>query len=367
MQSEHIFDTTPQAQRAKPLSILYISYPLLAISEASAGGAEQMLLTLEQEMATRGHRTTVAACAGSKISGRLLATGDAAGSPDAFETREREHSERILAYLHQHPNEFDLIHDESGSFFRHADQCPAPVLATLHLPRSFYREEWFCDSPANLLFNCVSQSQARTLSDLPNVISVIQNGIDVDRFTLGREKHNYLLWMGRICEEKAPHRAIAAARKAGMLLVIAGQVYPFSYHRQYFEREIRPMLGHKVAFLESPPIDQKIELLRRSRALLLTSTADETSSLVAMEAMACGTPVIAVRRGAFPEIIVDGETGFVVDDIEEVAVAASRVHEIDPATCRRRAEKEFSAKRMAREYEKLYQYVLDANRGRVAA
>ena len=92
-----------------------------------------------------------------------------------------------------------------------------------------------------------------------------------------------------------------------MPLFIAGQVYPFSYHQQYFEREIRPSLGAGVSFVDSPLFSAKSHLLRNARALLLTSTAEETSSLVAMEAMACGTPVIAIRRGAFPEIVAHGE------------------------------------------------------------
>ncbi len=130
--------------------------------------------------------------------------------------------------------------------------------------------------------------------------------------------------MGRICEEKAPHLAIAAAKLAGVPLILAGQVYPFSYHQQYFEREICPTLGRGVSFIDSPLFEDKVALLRNARALLLTSTAEETSSLVAMEAMACGTPVIAMRRGAFPEIVAHGETGFIVDDVHEMAAAVAR-------------------------------------------
>ena len=342
------------------LSILYVSYPLLSISDASAGGAEQMLLTLERRISSAGHRTTVAACDGSKVSGHLLPTGKPAKTPDAFERREREQTERILAYLHDHPAEFDLIHDASGGFFRHAAQCRVPVLATLHLPRSFYREEWFRDLPSNLLFNCVSQSQARTFADLPNVVDVIQNGIAVERFPVCYDKQDYLLWIGRICEEKAPHLAIAAAKTAGARMILAGQVYPFSYHQQYFEREIRPQLGANIQFVDSPSFDRKVDLLRNVRALLLTSTAEETSSLVAIEAMACGTPVIAMRRGAFPEIVAHGDTGLIVDSVQEMASAVDRVSHVDPTACRARVERDFSANRMAREYEPLYRRVIAA-------
>ncbi len=349
------------------LSILYVSYPLLAVSEKSPGGAEQMLLTLEREMRTAGHRVTVAACDGSVVEGRLLATGRAAAAQDEFEKREREQSGHILRYLQAHPGQFDLIHDESGSFFRHAGRCPAPVLATLHLPRSFYREEGFRKLPENLAFNCVSHSQARSFEDLPNLLGVAQNGIAVERFAFCEVKQEYLLWLGRICEEKAPHLAIAAAREAGARLIIAGQVYPFRYHRQYFERELKPHLGDEVRLVESPTFESKVALLRNARAVLLTSTVEETSSLVAMEAMACGTPVIAMRRGAFPEIVAHGETGFIVDDVSAMAAAIAQAEWISPFDCRERVERLFSVRRMAREYEALYRRVLASQRGRVAA
>lgn len=361
-------ERSPNGPLYPALSILYIAYPLLAISDESAGGAEQMLLTLEREMARAGHRTTVAASDGSRVSGRLLDTGKPAQTPDSFEQREREHCDRVLNYLAEHPDEFDLIHDESGTFFRHADKCPVPVMATLHLPRGFYGEECLRRSSQNLAFNCVSQSQARTLADLPNLVGVVQNGIAAEPFAVCERKRDYLLWIGRICEEKAPHLAIEAARLAGVHLFIAGQVYPFTYHQRYFEQAICPSLGKGVSFVESPLFEQKVALLRHARALLLTSTAEETSSLVAMEAMACGTQVIAMRRGAFPEIVAHGETGFIVDDVHEMASAAAEVTNLDPATCRRRVEEMFSARRMADDYATLYRRVIAAaNRARSAA
>jgi glycosyltransferase involved in cell wall biosynthesis len=364
----------------RPLSILFVAYPLLAVSEASAGGAEQMLLAVEREMMARGHRTTVAAADGSRVGGKLLATGEPARDADQYERREREHNACILEYLRQHPREFDLIHDKSGSFFRRAAECPVPMLATLHLPRGFYREEWFGGSAqvsveknaanlghqpldeisSNLSLNCVSNSQARSFADLPNVIAVVQNGIDVEQFPFTRDKQDYALWLGRICEEKAPHLAIAAAKRAGLPLEIAGQVYPFSYHQAYFEREIQPYLanGSPVHFVEAPSRSEKLELLRHARALLLTSTVEETRSMVAQEAMACGTPVVAFGRGAFREIVADDETGFIVDTVEQMASALGDVDRISPERCRQRSQRHFSASRMAQEYEELYRRVL---------
>ncbi len=347
-------------QPPRPLSILYVAYPLLAVSEESAGGAEQMLLTLERKVGDMGHRTAVAAANGSQVNGRLLSTGDAANAPDQFAQREHEHHVTILNFLHNHPAEFDLIHDESASFFRMAAECPVPVLATLHLPRSFYPADAFLETPPNLYFNCVSQSQQQSFRDLPLIPNSVQNGIAIDRFPFSPIKGDYLLWLGRICEEKAPHLAIAAAQRASLPLIIAGQVYPFSYHRDYFERAVRPHLGAEsnVQFIDSPSLDQKIELLCRARALLLTSAVEETSSLVALEAMACGTPVVGFPRGAVPEIVTDVETGFLVDSVAEMAAALKRVKSIAPQACRARVEQYFTADRMAREYVALYREVL---------
>jgi glycosyltransferase involved in cell wall biosynthesis len=340
------------------LSILYVSYPLLTVTPESAGGAEQMLLAVERQMHAAGYRTTVAASTGSQPNGRLLDTGMPVTAPDQYEQREREHSAVILNCLRQHPHEFDLIHDKSGSFFRHAAGCPVPVLATLHLPRSFYPEEFFDNPPSNLNFNCVSHSQAESFSGLPNFLGVVENGIEVDDFPLTTTRDDYVLWLGRICEEKGPHLAIAAAERAGLPLVLAGQVYPFRYHQDFFAREIQPYLNGKVRFVDTPTHAQKLELLSHARALLLTSTAEETSSLVAMEAMACGTPVVAFRRGAFPEVVADGETGFVVDSIEEVAQALGKLDRISPEACRTRVERHFSASRMTQDYQEMYPRVL---------
>jgi len=340
----------------KRMRILYIAYPLLPVSDASAGGAEQMLWTLEREMHRRGHETTVAACAGSTISGRLHATGNVPQQSDTFEARNRQHHHAIRNLLQC--ESFDLIHDKSGSFFARAADIRTPLIATLHLPRSFYGAiDWRALNP-RMTLNCVSNSQSNDFADIPNLVGAIPNGIALDRFPLHIDKDQYLLWLGRICEEKAPHLAIEVARRSGRSLVLAGQVYPFSYHQQYFAREIAPNLGADVEFINTPSFEGKLDLLAHAAAVLIPSQVDETSSLVAMEAMACGTPVVASRRGALPEVISDGETGFLVDNIDSMAAAIDHLSSIRPEACRARVERNFSAARMTDDYESLYSRVL---------
>ncbi len=352
----------------KETSILYVAYPLLPVSDESCGGAEQMLWTLESQMARRGYRTTVAACGGSLVEGELLCTGPAASEPDGFEKRDVQHRRTVLDFLRrEQDSRVDLVHDKSGSFWQSAGQAEVPVLATLHLPRHFYPPQAFANVPTNLFFNCVSETQNRSFTDLTNMVGVVRNGIAVSRFPFVTEKEGYLLWMGRVCEEKGPHVAIEVAKRTGMPLILAGQVYPFSYHEQYYRREIRPYLGlddPRVCFIETPDFRTKRKLLSEARAVLIPSLVDETSSLVAMEAMACGTPVIGFRRGAIPEVVVDSETGFVVDDGEEMAEMVWRMGEINPYACRAHVEINYSAERMADDYEALYERVIGSSQRR---
>jgi glycosyltransferase involved in cell wall biosynthesis len=345
---------------SRHLRILYVAYPLLPVSDSICGGAEQVLVTLEAEMARRCHTTVVAACSGSRVAGKLLPTGAAPVELDQYEEREAVHHARILDLLRRHPAAFDLVHDMSGSFWRHAGELDVPVLATLHLPRSWSPDS-FRDLPPNLLFNCVSQSQALSFDDLPHPPVVIRNGVRLEAFPFTMAKQGYLLWLGRICEEKGAHLALDVAERAGLPIVIAGQVYPFTYHQHYFEREVRPRLRRRkgaARFVDAPAAAERVELLRHARALLLPALAEETSSLVSVEAMACGTPVIAFRRGALPEIVVDGVTGFLVNSVEEMAAVLPRASGLDPSAARKRVDPFHSAARLADHYELLYQGVL---------
>lgn len=347
---------------SSPGPLLFIAYPLQPVSPESAGGAEQMLATLAAEFARRDWPITTAAATGSRVAGELIETVTIPRQLDQYEIERRRHAAAILRLIRQRQaaRPFAIVHDESSFFWTHARRVSAPVLATLHLPRSFYDQSLFADLAPNVSFNCVSHSQAATFADLPSLVGVIENGILVERFPYTRSKDNYLLFLGRICPEKGVHLAIAVARRARLPLVIAGQIYPFREHQQYFEQQIRPHLdGLGVRLVESPALDHKLELLRRARAVLVPSLCAETSSLVSLEAMACGTPVIAFRQGALPEIVADRRTGFIVETAEQMAEAVYQVATIDPRNCRLRVEQRFTAARMAANYAGLYRRILN--------
>ena len=350
-----------------PLHVLYVAYPLLPVSEHSAGGAEQVLWTLEREMYARSLQTTVAACAQSQVAGELFATGDQPEAVDQFEERAKQQTRTLIDWLSAGADaHFDLLHDMSGYFWQHAGSIQLPVLATLHLPRALYKHINFARIPSNVFLNCVSQTQTSEFEDVgADLIGVALNGIALDRFPKEpkpQAEREYLLWLGRICEEKGTHTALDVAHAAGKKIVIAGTVYPFLYHQKYFAREVIPRLkrgGSMAKYIERPTFAEKIDLIRNAKALLISSNISETSSIVAMEAAACGTPVVALQQGALPEVVADGITALLAQDSNEMVAAISRIDQIDGEDCRRYAEQHYSAAGMADKYEQLYRLVIN--------
>ena len=339
------------------MKILYVAYPLVKLGPDSCGGAEQMLHVLEEGMVARGHETVTVACVGSRVVGSLVPTGVSEPPADAFTDLDVVHNTRVLETLRiardaGHP--FDIVHDKGGSFWTLADAVPEPVLLTAHLGRDFYGDS-LRTVPPKLFVNCVSDAQRATFDDVPAAIATVPNGIAIRRFPFRDTKGDYLLWLGRICEEKGAHIAIEIGRRLGMRTVIAGDIYAFRYHQQYFEREILPQLhSDAVQLFLRPSFETKMRLLAGARAVLIPSLVDETSSLVAMEAAACGTPVIAFRRGALPEVVEEGKTGFVVDGRDQMEQAITRISEISSYACRHRAEQMFESEQMITQYEALY-------------
>jgi glycosyltransferase involved in cell wall biosynthesis len=182
---------------------------------------------------------------------------------------------------------------------------------------------------------------------------VIGNGVPVERLRARVTKRNFVLALGRICPEKGFHLALDAAARAGVPFLLGGEVFAYPEHEAYFRVEILPRM-RSARYLGPVGFERKRRLMAAARAVLIPSLAAETSSLVAMEALACGTPVIAFANGALPEIIEHGKTGFLVSDTSEMAAAIRTAGGIDPERCRHAARERFPEARMVDEYINAY-------------
>jgi glycosyltransferase involved in cell wall biosynthesis len=335
------------------LSILHVAYPLAAVATETPGGAEQVVLQLDHALVARGHRSYVVASAGSRVAGRLIATASLPKLIDemAIQGAQRAHAAAIEAALKQFP--IDLVHMHGIDFHAYLPPPGVPTLVTLHLPLHWYSPNALVAPRANTWLHCVSHAQHKSAPAGVELLPPIENGVEVQG-PAPRRKHDFALFLGRICPEKGVHLAIAAAEAAGVPLVIAGQVFGYAAHREYFEREVAPKLSRRCRFIGPVGFSAKRELLAMARCVLIPSLVEETSSLVAREALAAGTPVVSFARGALIETIEHGRTGFLVKDSAEMAEAIARVSLLKPEHCREEACRRFPLSRTIDQYFALY-------------
>ncbi len=338
----------------RPLTVVSVAYALAEVGPDAVGGAEQIASALDGALVAGGHRSIVVAPSGSRVAGQHLATGPV---PPRFDAGTRAEAGRAQAALLARVLDTvrpDLVHLHSVDLHEHLAACRrTPVLATLHLPVGFYPPALWAEG-ASATFQFVSDSQRRTAPRRLHDAPVIPNGVDLTRFQPRRRRRRFALALGRICPEKRFDRALDAAARAAVPLVIGGRVYPFPDHLRHFDERIAPRLGPRARFAGALDLTRKRRLLAAARCLIVAGEVAETSSLVALEALASGTPVVAWRAGALPEIVEHGRTGFVVDTEAELSDAILAAAELDGAACRRAAELRFSAARMCDGYFALY-------------
>lgn len=345
------------------LTILSVAYPFAPVGPGTAGGAEQVLHHLDAALIAAGHRSIVIAREDSRIAGELVGMPELSGVLDeqAMQRARARHRAAILDVLRRRP--IDLVHMHGVDFHTYLPPDGIPVLVTLHLPLDHYPDGILQMQRRDLWFNCVSERQAADAPQTGRFLGPIANGVDIESFATDRRRRGFALVLTRICPEKGVHLAIEAAGLAGMPLLIAGEVFPYEAHRRYFTEKIAPRLGRRCRYLGPVGARAKRVLLASARCLLIPSQVAETSSLVAMEAAAAGTPVVALDRGALPETVQHGATGLIVQSIEQMAEAMARSHEIDSQVCRRHARRHFSAGTMAGRYLALYRQLATAIAG----
>ena len=334
------------------LTVVQVAYPFAPVGPDAVGGAEVVLTALDAALTRMGHRSVVVACAGSSVAGELVPTPLPDGVIDdaARAAVHRAHRRGIRAVT----SGADLVHMHGIDFHAYLPPPGLPVLATLHLPPDWYPPGTLHPARPDTWLNPVSATQARACPPSPAILPPVGNGVPVERLDLRLTRRGYALALGRVCPEKNFGAALEAGTRAGVPVLIGGQVFPYAEHERYWREEVRPRLVNGHRFLGPLPFARKRRLLAGARCLLSASLAPETSSLVAMEALACGTPVIAFPSGALAEIVEDGVTGFLVRDAAEMAAALREVGRIDPAACRAAARRRFSEERMVGAYLDLY-------------
>ena len=338
-----------------PLTILNVAYPLATVGPNAVGGAEQVVSLLDRELTQAGHHSIVIAREGSECDGTLIALPGLRGTlQHHLQPAAQLHCrDAITAALRRWP--IDLVHLHGLDFPAYLPPPGPPVLVTLHLPPAWYAEgALFARRPRTYL-HCVSPSQRAACPPALNLLPEIENGVPTDDLFARHGKRRYVISLGRICWEKGFHLALDAAAAAGIGMLLGGQVFPYAQHEAYFREMILPRLATTRRFVGPVGFRRKRRLLTAARALLVPSLVPETGSLVAMEALACGTPVIAFRSGALRSVVEHGVTGFLVDDVHEMTEAIHAAGGIDPRACRDAAVRRFSVERMREQYFSLYQ------------
>lgn len=337
------------------LTVLNVAYPLAPVGRDAVGGAEQVLSHLDRALVAAGHRSIVVARADSETAGVLVPVLALAGKLEHHLQPAAQEACRAAIVTALARWRIDVIHLHGLDFHAYLPPAGVPALVTLHLPPAWYAPEAFrLDRPGTYL-HCVSKSQRRGCPAGLPLRAEIENGVPVVELQARHGKRSYVIALGRICREKGFDLALDAAARARVPMLLAGQVFPYADHEAYFQTAIVPRLDRTRRFLGPVGFARKRRLLTAARALVVPSLAPETGSLVAMEALACGTPVIAFRSGALVDVIEPGVTGFLVDDVDQMSDAIHEAAKLDSAACREAAGRRFSLDRMVTRYFALYQ------------
>jgi glycosyltransferase involved in cell wall biosynthesis len=341
------------------MRIAHIAPVATTIPPEKSGSVELMTSLLTEGLVAAGHDVTLFATANSKTNAKLHAIYPQGYWHDENMWPWELYEMLNLAAAIEQAAQFDIIHYEAAYYpmsLAFARLTPTPLVQTLHhAPSAAEVGLWsrYPEAP----FVAISNEQARLLKGI-NVVGTVLHGIDTDNFTFRETPADYLLFLGRFTEGKGVLQAIEIARRVGMRLVLAAA------EDQYYRDKIAPHVdGTRVVYHGEADHPAKVELYGGARALLYPIQAAEPFGLVLAEAMACGTPVAALDRGAAREIVDDGVTGFVYSDLAQMVNELPRVLGLDRRRVRARAVARFGVQRMVDEYIAVYRRIVEVHRG----
>src|ERR687892_2053894 len=331
------------------MRVAILSTPWFPVPPPRYGGIEWIVALLADGLAEQGHEVTLFASGDSKTKANLASVFKEA--PSEFIGRSVYELHHALS-CYERAEDFDVINDHSGALGAVLGAAVAtPVVHTVHGPldkRSGDLYQQIARVAPQIGFISLSMNQRAPQPDLPWVANC-PNALDLSAYPVHPHRGDYLLFIGRMSPDKGAHRAVAVARELCLPLKIAGKMQELR-EEEYFEATVRPYLRDGIEFLGEVSHAEKVDLLQNARATLFPIEWAEPFGLVMIESMACGTPVIATRWGAVPEVIEHGRSGIIVDDYREMAAALANADRIDPLECRRYVEERFAPERMVADY-----------------
>jgi len=343
------------------MKIAVLSPVWFAVPPTGYGGIEWVVSLLADGLAAAGHDTTLFASGDSRTHAKLAAVYPVAPSAEIGRTQpELRHS--LSCY--ERAGDFDVINDHTGMLGAVlGGAVETPVVHTVHGPLDGEPGELY-ESIARVApevgLISISMNQRKPKPDLPWLANC-PNALDFSVYPCKPHRGDYLLFLGRMSPDKGAHRAIAVAMEAGLPLKLAGKMQD-QKEIDYFEELVAPHLVGGIEYLGEVSHGEKVELLQNARTTLFPIEWEEPFGLVMIESMACGTPVIATRWGAVPEVIEDGRSGIIVDSYREMPEALERADDLDPLELRRFAEEHFSPERMVSDYVSAYETAIERSR-----
>ncbi|HEX2303119.1 MAG TPA: glycosyltransferase family 4 protein [Gaiella sp.] len=340
------------------MKVAILSPVWFPVPPSGYGGIEWIVSLLADGLVEAGHDATLFASGDSRTKARLESVYPVAPSEWIGHTFwELRHAAACLA----RSDEFDVISDHTGLLgLALGSMGRTPFAHTVHGPLSgepgALYEQIIGMTPHAALIS-VSDEQRRPKPDLPWV-GTCANALDLSVYPFRPERGDYLLFLGRMTADKGAHRAVTVAIESGVPLKLAGKCRE-PLEQQYFDEFVRPHLSDRIEYVGEVTHGEKVELLQHARATLFPIEWDEPFGLVMIESMACGTPVIATRFGAVPEVIEDGVSGVIVDKWREMEFALDRAAAIDPHVQRRIVEERFSPQRMVDDYVRAYEATIE--------
>lgn len=342
----------------KRMKILLIAPPWISVPPNGYGGVEWVVALIADELAKRGKDVVLFATGDSSTNAQLRYVFPEAQTSKLGKLGMTIYDSMQVSGAFEIADEFDIVHDHSGFLavaFKH--RIKTPMLHTLHGSFNDSTSQFYAHFKDACFYNAISEYQRNCLPIL-NYMDTVYNAIDVKNFPFSEEKEDYLIMVSRVSPSKGTHLAIEVAKKLGEKLVLVGKIDPEAI--EYYDAMIKPHIdGKQIVFTGEVDEKEKRDLLKRAKCFIFPIQWPEPFGLVMAEAMACGTPVVALRNGASPEVIGSGGLGFVVDTLDEMIASVKKASSIDSKACRQHVLDNFSPEKMTDKYEQNYRKILE--------